>query len=290
VFVTGKGGVGKTAVTAALALLAARAGRRAVACELAGQRRLAGLLPAGRGERPDLISVDTARASSDWLRRELHSGAVARALGASRAFQALTAAAPGLAELLTIGKLWDLVDGGRPADAAYDLAIVDGPSTGQALAMLEAPSTYAGIASAGPVHKQSLRIEEFLRDPARTAIVAVALPEEMPVNETIELAARLATLGPSLELVAVNAMLPQRYSGEEAARMRAGRAALPEAERAAVALALSGHERACAQRREAERLRAAVAAPLATLPFVFEPELGLAGLDMLAGALEEAAG
>ncbi|MBN1529392.1 MAG: hypothetical protein JW895_10055 [Thermoleophilaceae bacterium] len=289
VFVTGKGGVGKTVVAAALGLLAARAGRRAVVCELSGQQRLAGVLPGHGGGGPDLISIDAETARRDWLRRELRSGALAGILGRSRAFDLLTAAAPGLSELLTIGKVWDLVDGGEPGRAAYELAIVDGPSTGQALALLEAPHTYAGVARAGPVHSRSLLIEDFLVDRARTAVVAVALPEEMPVNETIQLAASLASLGASLELVALNGMLPRRYREEEAALMRGLEESLPGGERAAVRVALAGHERSRDQHREAKRLRAGVAARVATLPFLFEPELRMAELEVLADRLAEAA-
>jgi anion-transporting ArsA/GET3 family ATPase len=288
VFVTGKGGVGKTVVAGALGLLAASAGRRVVVCELSGQRRLRGLLPGPSGGSPDLLSIDATGARMDWLRRELHSGAAARALGRSRAFGVLTAAAPGLAELLTIGKVWDLVDGGEPRLARYDLAVVDGPSTGQGLALLEAPHTYAGVARAGPVHSQSLRIEAFLADRARTAVVAVALPEEMPVNETIQLGARLAALGPSLELVVVNAVLPQRYGEAEATLMREREPSLPDGPRAAVRLALSGYERVRAQRLEVDRLRAGVGARTTTLPFLFEPSLGTAELHLLAAELEEA--
>jgi anion-transporting ArsA/GET3 family ATPase len=288
VFVTGKGGVGKTVVAAALGLLAARAGRRAVVCELSGAKRLPGLLGRLDGGGPELISIDAETARSDWLRRELHSGAAAGLLGRSRAFDLLTAAAPGLAELLTIGKVWDLVDGGEPGRAGYEVAIVDGPSTGQALALLEAPRTYAGVARAGPVHSRSLMIEEFLADRARTAVVAVALPEEMPVNETLQLGTSLTALGPCLELVVLNCVLPRRYREEEAGRLRAVEASLPDGERAAVRLALAGHERALDQSRERDRLCAGLTAPVATLPFLFEPELGVPELEALAASLAEA--
>ena len=257
---TGKGGVGKTTVAAALGLAAARAGRRTVVCELGGQRRMPTLLGTGAGG-PATVTIDAESARDDWLRRELRSGIVATALGRSRAFQLLTAAAPGLAELLAIGKVWDMVDGGSPERARYELAIVDGPSTGQALAMLGAPRTYSEVARAGPVHRQARRIDAFLRDAQRSAVLGVALAEEMPVNETLELEARLGAGGLALERVLLNELLPARYSNEELARMRAAGEAVAAPERAALRVALTGHERTVRQRAEASRLSEGLHAP-----------------------------
>ena len=256
-------------------------------CELGGQARLKALL-GSPGPPAATVSVDFETAREDWLRRELRSGMVAAALGRTRAFQLLTAAAPGLAELLTIGKVWDLVDGGSPESAAYELAIVDGPSTGQALAMLTASHTYAEVARAGPVHRQSLRIDAFLKDPARTAVLGVALPEEMPVNETLELETRLGAAGLLLERVVVNALTPERYDSDELGRLKAAVNDVSPAGRSAIAVALAGDERARDQRCETERLRAGLGAPVALLPFVFRPELGRAELERLSSELERA--
>ena len=141
-------------------------------------------------------------------------------LGGSSLFQYLTAAAPGLTELVTIGKVWDLAQlEPRAGGPTFDLAIVDAPATGHGLAMLRAPSTYASIARVGPVGRHAERIDSFLRDPAQTGVLAVALPEEMPVNETVEFERALdRELGMAIDAILVNAVQPDSLP---AARHRA---------------------------------------------------------------------
>jgi anion-transporting ArsA/GET3 family ATPase len=293
VVVTGKGGVGKTTVAAALGLLAARSGRRTVICEVAEQERLTelfGVDESGHDERelaPNLhcVSVDPERAKEEWLRYQLKSGTLAGMLGGSSAFRYLSAAAPGLSELVTIGKVWDLAQlERRTGGSVFDVAIVDAPSTGHGIAMLRAPSTYASVARVGPIRRQALQIDAFLRDRTRTGVVVVALPEEMPVNETLELERRLGDeMGLAIDRVIVNGLYPQRFTGEEAKRLRAA-----QHKDGAVRAALAEHERVRGQRSQLRRLRRGLEAPVATLPFLFQPELGLEQLDALAGRLERA--
>jgi Anion-transporting ATPase len=296
VIVTGKGGVGKTTVAAALGLAAARRGKRTVVCEVAEQERLAALFGVEVGGhrerelRPGLfgISIHPERAKEEWLRYQLRSGVLAGALGGSRIFQYLTAAAPGLTELVTIGKIWDLAQlKRRTSGSVFDLVIVDAPATGHGLAMLRAPSTYAGIARVGPIRRQALQIDRFVRDPARTGVLAAALPEEIPVNETLDLAVRLRDeLGMAIDAIVVNAVFPERFSGEEARRLAAfDRRGSAEA-RAALRAALSEHRRARVQRSQVRRLRRAAAAPLFTLPYLFRPKLGPSDLERLSRELE----
>ncbi|HZC15055.1 MAG TPA: ArsA-related P-loop ATPase, partial [Thermoleophilaceae bacterium] len=130
IVVTGKGGVGKTTVAAALGLLAARAGKRTVICEVAEQERLSdlfGVSAAGHDERelaPNLhsVSVDPELAKEEWLRYQLKSGTLAGVLGGSSIFRYLSAAAPGLSELVTIGKVWDLAQiERRTGGSVFDL-------------------------------------------------------------------------------------------------------------------------------------------------------------------------
>jgi anion-transporting ArsA/GET3 family ATPase len=292
IVVTGKGGVGKTTVAAALGLIAARSGKRAVICEVAEQERIAGLFgvdESGHEERelaPGLhsISVDPERAKEEWLRYQLKSGTLAGVLGGSSLFRYLSAAAPGLSELVTIGKVWDLAQlERRTGGSVFDLAIVDAPATGHGIAMLRAPSTYAGVARVGPIRRQALRIDGFLRDSARTGVLVVALPEEMPVNETFELERRLAEeMDMVIDKVIVNGLYPERFTGAEVKRLRAAAGQHDGAVRAA----LGEHERVRGQRAQLRRLRRGLAAPVATLPFLFEPELGLDQLGELARRLE----
>jgi anion-transporting ArsA/GET3 family ATPase len=314
VVVIGKGGVGKTTVAAALGLLAARAGKRTVICEVAEQERLAGLFGVEASDHeerelaPDLhaVSVDPELAKEEWLRYQLKSGTLAGVLGGSSVFRYLSAAAPGLSELVTIGKVWDLAQlERRTGGSVFDLAIVDAPATGHGIAMLRAPSTYAGVARVGPIRRQALAIDRFLRNRRRTGVVVVALPEEMPVNETLDLERRLREeMEMAIDTAIVNGLYPERFTKAEAKRLReaeraAGDGAAPAGRRAAggaaaergaaaVRAALAEHERVRGQRSQLRRLRRGLDAPVATLPFLFEPELGLEQLDELAQRLGRA--
>ena len=310
VFVTGKGGTGKTTVAAALGLAAAQAGKRTLVCEVAEQERIGDAF--GKGEvgysetelAPGLFafSVDPVKAREEWVRYRLPSRTLAGALNSSRIFGYLAAAAPGLAELVTIGKVWELAQLERKAKGTspYDLVVVDSPATGHGLAMLRAPSTIGDIARVGPIHRQAYRIHEFISDPARTAALAVALPEEMPVAETLQLEERLnGEMGMSLSSIVVNGLYPERFSREEGERMASldgramsgsspasGRAEASPGPRAALQAALLEHERAREQRSQLRRLRRDARAPVVTLPFLFEPELGLEQVEQLSRELE----
>ena len=297
VLVTGKGGVGKTTVAAALGLVAARAGRRTLVCEVADQERITaafGIPAAGFREvevEPGLsaFSVNPDDAIAEWLRYQLPSRTLAGLLGGSRVFQYLAAAAPGLAEMVTIGKLWELaqIERKAPSSAPYDLVIVDAPATGHGLALLRAPRTFADIARVGPIHRQAGIVERFLHDSAATAVVAVALAEEMPVSETIDLERRLlAELDIALERVLVNAVLPDRLSAAEARSVEAVEAVGSPAGRAAVASSLAAHAGARAQRAQLARLRRGVAARTTTLPHLLTSDVGREDLERLADALE----
>jgi anion-transporting ArsA/GET3 family ATPase len=283
VLVTGKGGVGKTTVTAALGLVAARRGKRAVLCEVAEQTRLTQLVP-------DLttVAVDPEQAKREWLRYQLRSRTLAGVLGGSTLFQYLTAAAPGLTELVTIGKVWDLAQlEPRAGGPAFDIAIVDAPATGHGLAMLSAPSTYASIARVGPVGRQAEKIDLFLRDPAQTGVLTIALPEEMPVNETVEFERALRRdLDMAIDSIVVNALHPARFRAEEVRRLEEAAGGGSGVARAALDAALSEHRRARAEHAQLRRLRRAATAPVATLPRVFEPELGRDELERLSVELE----
>jgi hypothetical protein len=297
VVVTGKGGVGKTTVAAALGLLAARQGRRTVVCEVAQQERLAGLFGArdvGHGEvelAPGLfsVSVQPERAMHEWLRHQLKSGALAGLLGHSRLFGYLTAAAPGVTELVTVGKVWDLAQvKRRTGGSAFDLVIMDAPATGHALALLRAPRTYANIARVGPIARQAGSIDAFLRDSSATGVLSVALPEEMPVNETVDLEQRLADdLGMAVGQVVANGVLPARFTAGDVRRLRSLDGQGTKAAQAAVTSALVEHRRAAGQQEQLERLRGEVRAPVTTLPYLFEPEPRRRELELLSDLLEE---
>ncbi|HEX4805126.1 MAG TPA: ArsA family ATPase [Conexibacter sp.] len=312
VFVTGKGGVGKSTVSIALGLAAARRGMRTIVAELSGQARAAETFgiapPSGEEVRLDggglhAISVDMERAMEEYLHER--AGRLGDLLAASRAFHAFAHATPGMRELLSVGKVWELSAERRrvPRARPYDLVIVDAPATGHALGALRAPATFAEIARVGPIANQGRTIDATLRDPAQTAVVAVALPEEMPVTETLALRAGLrAALGQEPAAVVVNACLPERLGPRQAKTVEEALAgANSPVARAALRAARSEHARAATQREQVARLadgfgasgRTAAggwtpgdAVPLVELPYLFAERLDPAALSTLAERLE----
>ena len=193
--VTGKGGVGKTTVAAALGLVAARTGKRTIVAEVAQRGDVAsafdreGAKPFEEVElAPGLfhISIDPQDALEEYLRDQLPSGAVAELLIRSKVFAMVAAATPGMRELLTVGKLWELaqLDRRTPGAGAYDLVVVDAPATGHGVAVLSAPRTFAAAAGSGPVARQGTIIDAMLSDPQQIAVIAVAKAEELAVTET----------------------------------------------------------------------------------------------------------
>ena len=292
-YVTGKGGVGKTTVAAALGLAAAAAGRRTIVCEVAEQDRVSrafkreGVVAETEVELAEnlwAITIDPQQALEEWLGRQV-GGVGLRVLARSSAFQYLVAAAPGAKELITIAKVWELGQMERwdRRGRAYDLVVVDAPSSGHGLAMLRTPGTFGEIARVGPVRRQAFRVRDMLSDPEKTGYVAVALPEEMPVNETLELERRLPeAVGSGLGAIVVNGMWPDRFSAGDAKALRAaldGRPAGP------LQAALTSYERARAQRSHLRRLRRETSSRVVTLPYLFESELGLPQFELLAGKL-----
>ena len=279
IYVTGKGGVGKTTVAAAIGMAAAKAGKRTIVCEVAEQDRMSRAFSregVGHEEESELAenlwatSISPQRALEEWLGRQV-GGRFVKTLTHSSAFQYFVAAAPGAKELITIAKIWEIAQLERwdKRSRTYDLVIVDAPASGHGIAMLRTPQTFGDIARVGPVRRQALKVRAMLSDPERTAYVAVALPEEMPVNETIELGARLEdAVGLGLDAVVVNGLYPERFKPAEVERLRA----VPE--EPAVAAALAEYDRARSQRTHLRRLRRAVDAHVYTLPYMFEVRLG----------------
>ena len=296
IVVTGKGGVGKTTVAIALGLMAARAGKRTLVAEVAQQERLSRAFQReGVGyEEAELedglfgISVDPERALKEYLSQQV-GGALASVLFNNRIFEYFAAAAPGVRELATIGKVWaaaQLERRDRRA-APYDLVILDAPASGNGLALLRAPRTFGAIARVGPISRRAEAIHGFLADGRRTGLVAVALPQEMPVNETIEFREKLRSeMGMHTDAVVMNALLPERFSTEEAERIEAvnGEHGSDEVA-AALRAALSEHRRARGQRSQLRRLKREVD-DVVTLPYLFEPELALGDLRRLSDELE----
>ncbi len=293
IFATGKGGVGKSTVALALGLAGARAGLRTIVVDLEGDGD-----PHETELAPGLfrLSVDPQSAMEEYLTVKV-PGPAAHVLRQSRLFHTFAMATPGMRELLCIGKLWELAQFERrtPDADAFDLVVVDAPASGHGAAILRTPRTFAEIARVGPIAHQARTIADTIADPAFTAVVAVSTPEEMPVNETLELSERLSAGPEPLELQAVilNARYPDRFTAAEAAHMdSAASAAADTAPEAAtpLQLALAEHRRAETQREQERRLRESFGDRLMVLPFLFERSLRLPELERLARELERTGG
>lgn len=290
-FVTGKGGVGKTTVAYALGLAAAAAGKKTIVCEIAAQERgseLFGRPPIGFNETllaDDLwgISIDPDRMVREYLEVLLPVRAMASLLYRSNLFTYLAAATPGLQEVVSIGKAYELTLDVRraPGDGrVYDLVIVDAPATGHGIGFLEAPGTFRRIARGGPLADQASRIERMITDEDKSGVGIVATPEEMAVNESADLAAGLEAAGVALDELFVNGLFPERFSASELDDIRTAREQLPSA---ALDAAVAEAERAGAQRIELERLRTVLpGVPVHELPFLFTGEIGETELRELA--------
>lgn len=293
ILVTGKGGVGKTTVSYALGLAAAAAGHRTIVCEVAEQERgsrIFGRSPIGF-EETELadglwaISIDPDRMVREYLEVLLPVRAMARLLHRSNLFAYLAAATPGLQEVVTMGKAWELAQDERRApgeDRTYDRVVVDSPATGHGLAFLESPGTFRRIAGAGPLAHQAGRIEDTITDPAVTAVAAVAAPEEMAVTEVGTIAEGVGELGIGLDLVIANGVHPDRFDDEDLETLRSVGAPSDSA----VVAAIGEGERARAERLELERIaELAPGVPIVELPFLPRERIGPDDLRLLAGDL-----
>lgn len=294
VVVTGKGGCGKSTVAAALAVAAAARGIEVIVAEVDARADVARALGAtGRPEpsvevelAPHLhhVSIDPDSALRHYLADQLPSRALADTLLSSRVFPYFVAATPGMRELLTIGAVWDLTqeESRRTGERLYDLVILDAPATGHGLAMLEAPSTFERAAQAGRIAGQAGQIDALVRDPSRTAVVAAARPEELPVNETLDLAGELA------ERLAVTlaAAVVDRVHGDPLTPEESRLVAAAGVDPAATGAALAVHRRAEAEHEEIDRLRRSLDCPVVTLPEIPSVDLGPEEIARLAGQLE----
>lgn len=218
-FVTGKGGVGKTTVTAALAQLAAQRGKRVLACDIDASGGLGSMFEAGpTGFVPtpvapgiSVMSMNTEASLREYLKLHLRIPLAGRIGPLAKAFDFVATAAPGVREILTVGKLcWEVREG------HFDLVVVDAPASGHVVGQLGAPQAINDLVKVGQIRTQTDWMLDILSDPERTGVIAVTTPEEMPVTETLELAERIANeTTVALVAVVVNRVLPELFSTPE---------------------------------------------------------------------------
>ncbi len=220
-FVTGKGGVGKSTIAASLGLLAAEQGKRTLVCEVDAKGNLADFYEAGattfeaREIQRNLwaMSMNTEESLKEYLSLQLKIPFIAKIGPLARTFDFIANAAPGVKEILTIGKLaWEVREG------HHDLVVVDSVATGHIVGQLTAPQAINELVQVGLVRNQTQWMLDILNDPAKTGVVIVSAPEEMPVTETIELTERLETeTDVDLAAIVVNRVLPELFTEREEA-------------------------------------------------------------------------
>ena len=297
VVLSGKGGVGKSVVAAALALAARDRGKRVLVVEIDTPSPVAARL-LGKLPGLDTVNLEPRAVMDEYVREMARVDMIARRILASPVYTRFFAAAPGLPELMVLGKIMVLEEErtGWPRRPRYDLVIVDAPATGHGLQFLKVPLAASNAVPVGPVGHNARRILALLRDPERTALAVVAIPEEMAVVEAIELAqAAEKDLGIETRAMILNACHERRFTAAQemeilalAAKEVPGR--LAPGVPAAAALNLARHH---IRRRKLtafylKRLRKAVEAPVVPLPFLFDEQLTRASVQALAERLEAA--
>jgi anion-transporting ArsA/GET3 family ATPase len=313
VIVTGKGGTGKTSVSAALALGAAARGRRVLVAAVDPDARLPALLsarPAALTYQPALARenvwvchIEPFEALGEYLGLQLGTRRVVDPILRQRGFRQLLLASPGWRELITLGKVWHLEQmkdasraqraegerrpsGGRAARERpkYDLIVVDAPATGHSLTFLDVPRVVVSAVRAGPLRHHTERVEELIEDRTRTLLLPVALAEELPARETVELVTRARSeLGVAIERVVVNAVHEPPYP-DDLADLDARLAALPEdtdlgklpSPRVLAACGATLRERAALNRHHERAIAKDTGLPTVTLPYLRD---GLRGPD-----------
>ncbi|HXY93267.1 MAG TPA: ArsA family ATPase [Acidimicrobiia bacterium] len=307
-FFTGKGGVGKSTVTAATALLAAEHGQRVLLVEVDAKGNLTALFehaPVGFEPRqvyPGVFAMqmDTEASLREYLKVQARVPVFGRLGPLARAFDFVANAAPGVKEILTVGKVcWELRETleGR---AHWDLIVVDAAATGHVIGQLDAPRAIQELVQVGPVRNQTDWMVDLLSDPSLTALNVVTAPEEMPVNETIELVARArAELAVPLGVVIVNRVLPELFTHAdeeifEALREPPALELLTTTAGPGAVAVLDGARLAVSLRRgrsmHLTALRDEVDLPLLLLPYLFVRDHGLRVTRMVAEELGQELG
>lgn len=304
-FVTGKGGVGKSTIAAALAMVGAESGRETLLVEIDAKGQLSKLFAApefgGQPEelQPGLfgLTIDTELALREYLKLFMKVPMIGRIGPMARMFDFVATAAPGVREILTIGKIVYEAGAEGRASSRWDLIVVDATATGHIVGQLNAHRSIHEMVQVGVIRNQTEEMAAVLEDPTRTGVVLVATPEEMPVSETIDLYERFREMtNVDIASVIVNRVLPELFTrSEERVFDRIAEddmAALISTEIGAVAEPyLEAARLAVSLRRtraeHLQRLRSSVPLNMAYIPFFFVRSHGLRTTRLVAQALSE---
>jgi anion-transporting ArsA/GET3 family ATPase len=306
IFVTGKGGVGKTTVTAALALSLAARGKRVLVAMCGAHERLSSLLgtPAighDLQQVRELIwatKIDPDISMAEYGQLVIRVRAVTRMVFDNQVTKSLFRAIPGIHGWAMLGKAWyhstELGDDGKPV---YDTVLFDAPSTGHGLDMLRIPKVILAVAPPGVLRRDAERAWQQLRDPDYSGVVVVSWPEDLPVTETLELLEALRTeLRMPLARLIVNGTLPLLFDDQQRAALltplneallgeEGASPAEPDPGRQAIAAASRRAVRERLQQQSLVRLQEAAGMPLSTLPYLVEGAASPDAVEKLAQGL-----
>ncbi len=293
VVVTGKGGTGKSTISAAVALSAARRGKRVLVCEVVAKERVAdffGRPPSGTQIRellPNLYSVHVRprEAMREYALMTLKYETLYRIAFENPAARYFLTAAPSLAEIVMLGKVfWHASREMERGRLRWDTVVLDAPATGHGLTFLTVPEVFLRLVSEGPLARDMRSMQSLLADPARSSVCVVTLPEEMPANEAVELDRALRQHQFPAGPLFLNASFSSRFSSQELASVTRGGPLLTAAGEAA-----DNHESRAALSAHYEGvLRSAVARELVKVPFLFERTFGAQAIDKVSRAIEAA--
>ncbi len=275
VFLLGKGGVGTTSVSAALALAASDAGNSVLAMETDTRAPMAHALEVKAAFEPVMVSerlfemvLEGRHALEEYLKLVIPARAVMRAVFSSRLYQFFVNAAPGLKELMMLGKVYYEAErklGGRDH---WNLIVVDGPASGQALSLLKMPTAARQTFGDSVVGREAANISRALRDQNETAVVLVTTPEPLPISETLETAATLREAGIQTAAIIFNRVRAPNFSSRDVAKLKEHLIAAGNASDADYLgkIAAGELDRASQAEKALAQLRAETSAPTIELP------------------------
>ena len=281
IVVTGKGGVGKTTIAAALAVQSAREGKRTLVCEVNTRERISQLLgkPEVGAEVTALdenlwaVDVRPQEAMREYALMLLKFESVYNAVFENRVVRYFLRFIPSLQELVLLGKILFHLKEKRPDGSwRFDRIIIDAPATGHAITFFSVPQVIIDTVPPGAMSSDAAWMRDFLIDRATTAVVLVSLPEEMPVNETLELHDALTTrVKMHPRLVVLNGFISRRFEAGDGDGVWAG-----------LADVVRSHETRAQMSVDSQQKLASLKLPLITVPRLNVPDFDRKAIDAVA--------
>ena len=276
IFVTGKGGVGKTASAAALGRLLAENGRRTLICELDTDAAVGRIFGKQIGFEPTRVgpNLSACNLTGDesmraFVQRFVPSRRIAGLILKNKVANIFFRAAPSVMEAVMLDRLAALA---TECDPPYDTIVIDLPASGHAVTFLNVPKSMAKMVSVGELAEHLRKIARLIANPRKSEVLIVSLPDEMAVNESLELWKKLqGSVDTPTRTVVVNGVRAPSLREEDVERVRALRDSHPDSDFGPL---LEGLALGAYWRREdvtnVERLREAIDGDVITVPFVFE--------------------